>query len=77
MKKEQGQYLGCLMGLAVGDALGTTLEFKRPARVGDTILIEGTVIGKSRSTNIIDIEIKAVSLKNLLASGLVRVKILN
>jgi ADP-ribosyl-[dinitrogen reductase] hydrolase len=24
------RYLGCLMGLAVGDALGTTLEFKAP-----------------------------------------------
>lgn len=22
--------LGCLLGLAAGDALGTTLEFKRP-----------------------------------------------
>lgn len=24
------RYLGCLLGLATGDALGTTLEFKRP-----------------------------------------------
>jgi ADP-ribosylglycohydrolase len=24
------RYRGCLLGLAVGDALGTTLEFKRP-----------------------------------------------
>jgi len=24
------RYLGCLMGLAVGDALGTTLEFRPP-----------------------------------------------
>lgn len=30
MKKEKGRYRGCLMGLAVGDALGTTLEFQRP-----------------------------------------------
>ncbi len=30
MKKEQDRYLGCLLGLAVGDALGTTLEFKSP-----------------------------------------------
>jgi ADP-ribosylglycohydrolase len=30
MKKEQDRYLGCLIGLAVGDALGTTLEFKSP-----------------------------------------------
>lgn len=26
----QERYRGCLLGLAVGDALGTTLEFKRP-----------------------------------------------
>lgn len=24
------RYRGCLLGLAVGDAVGTTLEFKRP-----------------------------------------------
>lgn len=30
MKKEKYRYTGCLIGLAVGDALGTTLEFKRP-----------------------------------------------
>jgi ADP-ribosyl-[dinitrogen reductase] hydrolase len=27
---ERDRFLGCLLGLAVGDALGTTLEFKRP-----------------------------------------------
>ncbi len=27
---EKDRYLGCLMGLAVGDALGTALEFERP-----------------------------------------------
>ena len=30
MKKEKDRYVGCLIGLAVGDALGTTLEFKSP-----------------------------------------------
>jgi len=29
-KLEANRFLGCLMGLAVGDALGTTLEFKKP-----------------------------------------------
>ena len=28
--KRRDRYLGCLLGLAVGDALGTTLEFKAP-----------------------------------------------
>jgi ADP-ribosylglycohydrolase len=28
--KLQEQYRGCLLGLAIGDALGTTLEFSRP-----------------------------------------------
>ena len=28
--KQQDKYRGCLLGLAVGDALGTTLEFKSP-----------------------------------------------
>ena len=27
---EIDRYRGCLLGLAAGDALGTTLEFKRP-----------------------------------------------
>ena len=30
MTSVQMRYQGCLMGLAVGDALGTTLEFKPP-----------------------------------------------
>ena len=29
-KKRRDRYLGCLMGLSAGDALGTTLEFKAP-----------------------------------------------
>lgn len=28
--KPMGRYRGCLLGLAIGDALGTTLEFQRP-----------------------------------------------
>ena len=28
--EEMNRYRGCLLGLATGDALGTTLEFKRP-----------------------------------------------
>jgi ADP-ribosylglycohydrolase len=28
MKKEKYRYSGCLIGLAVGDALGANLEFK-------------------------------------------------
>jgi ADP-ribosyl-[dinitrogen reductase] hydrolase len=27
-KKLNDRYVGCLLGLAVGDALGTTLEFR-------------------------------------------------
>jgi ADP-ribosylglycohydrolase len=30
------QYRGCLIGLAVGDAVGTALEFKRPGSFGAT-----------------------------------------
>jgi ADP-ribosylglycohydrolase len=30
MTDARDRYLGCLVGLAVGDALGTTLEFRRP-----------------------------------------------
>jgi ADP-ribosyl-[dinitrogen reductase] hydrolase len=28
--KQEERFRGCLLGLAVGDAVGTTLEFKRP-----------------------------------------------
>jgi ADP-ribosyl-[dinitrogen reductase] hydrolase len=31
------RYRGALLGLAVGDALGTTLEFKRPGTFGPII----------------------------------------
>ena len=37
---EIDRYRGCLLGLAAGDALGTTLEFKRPGSfrpIGDMI----------------------------------------
>jgi ADP-ribosylglycohydrolase len=30
MTDARDRYLGCLVGLAAGDALGTTLEFRRP-----------------------------------------------
>lgn len=56
--------------------LKESLEFKKPARVGDTVLVSGNVINKSYSTNIIDVEVKIFNLKKLLVSGLVRVKIL-
>ena len=31
-KKLNDRYFGCLLGLAVGDALGTTLEFRGPGK---------------------------------------------
>ena len=37
---EQDRFRGCLLGLAAGDALGTTLEFKRPGTfepIGDMV----------------------------------------
>lgn len=33
MELDMDRYQGCLQGLAVGDALGTTVEFKAPARL--------------------------------------------
>jgi ADP-ribosylglycohydrolase len=35
------RYRGCLLGLAVGDALGTTLEFKEPGTFESIADIEG------------------------------------
>ncbi len=34
MTDQHDRYLGCLLGLAVGDALGTTLEFSSPGTFG-------------------------------------------
>jgi len=34
MTDQRARYLGCLLGLAVGDALGTTLEFATPGTFG-------------------------------------------
>lgn len=39
--KRLGAYSGCLLGLAVGDALGTTLEFRSPGTFAPISDIEG------------------------------------
>ena len=31
------RFCGCLLGLAVGDAVGTTLEFKAPGRLNQSM----------------------------------------
>jgi ADP-ribosyl-[dinitrogen reductase] hydrolase len=46
MATERDRYLGCLTGLAVGDALGTTVEFKLPGSFEPvTDMIGGGVFG--------------------------------
>ncbi|MDY0374780.1 MAG: ADP-ribosylglycohydrolase family protein [Desulfobacterium sp.] len=37
----QNRYQGCLIGLAVGDALGTTVEFKAPGTFSPMTTIVG------------------------------------
>ncbi len=56
--------------------LTESLEFKKPARVGDLIIVEGIVRHKSLSTRILELDISIKRSAELLAIGSVSVKVL-
>ena len=52
------------------------LEFKKPAYIGDKILVKGTVTHKSEATRLLDLAIEISKDKELLSTGSVQVRVL-
>ena len=79
-----GMFLGVLMSRLIGMELPgkkallvkECLEFKKPARVGDTLSVKGSVIFKSQSSRLIELLIEIRKDKELLASGSAHVRVL-
>jgi acyl dehydratase len=79
-----GMFLGALVSRFIGMELPgkkalllkESLEFKKPAKVGDTLTIKGTVAHKSSATRILEILMEINTKKELLVSGTVFVRVL-
>ncbi|MDO8743459.1 MAG: MaoC/PaaZ C-terminal domain-containing protein [Candidatus Azambacteria bacterium] len=79
-----GMLLGALVSRLVGMELPgkyallmkECLEFKKPARVGDTLTVKGSVVFKSQASRIIELAIEINKDKELLASGSAHVRVL-
>ncbi len=80
-----GMFLGSLVSRFVGMELPgkkallmkEMLEFKKPARIGDRVVIEGTVVYKSESLRLIELLMEISTEKELLVSGSVYVRVLS
>lgn len=79
-----GMFLGALVSRLIGMELPgkkallirECLEFKKPARIGDKLLIKGKVVFKSEASRIIELAIEIYNGKELLASGSAYVRVL-
>jgi acyl dehydratase len=79
-----GMFLGSLVSRFVGMEipgekallLKETLEFKKPARIGDTLTIKGTVIHKSESLSLLELAMEIRNQKEVLVIGSVFVRVL-
>ncbi len=79
-----GMFLGALVSRLVGMELPgknalllkECLEFKKSARIGDKLLVKGSVVFKSQASRIIELKLKIQKGKELLASGSVHVRVL-
>lgn len=79
-----GMFLGALVSRLIGMELPgrkallvkECLEFKKPARVGDKILLQGRIVHKSPALRLLEITVKIMKAKELLVSGTVFVKML-
>ncbi|MCX6735959.1 MAG: MaoC family dehydratase [Candidatus Parcubacteria bacterium] len=80
-----GMFLGSLVSRFVGMELPgkkallmkEMLEFKKPARIGDRVAVEGTVVYKSESLRLIELLMEISTEKELLVSGSVYVRVLS
>lgn len=80
-----GMFLGALVSRLIGMELPGRkallvkegLEFKKPAKVGDKILVKGRVVHKSPALRLLEIAVEIIkNKKDMLASGSVFVKVL-
>ena len=79
-----GMFLGALISRLVGMELPgkrallmkECLEFKKPVRIGDELLIEGKVVHKSKATQLIELYIEISRDKEIVVVGVIHVKIL-
>ncbi|MDO8492544.1 MAG: MaoC family dehydratase [bacterium] len=80
-----GMFLASLISRLVGMELPgkkalllkECLEFKKPAKIGDKILVLGRVVYKSEALRIIELSVEISAGKEMLASGSVSVRVLN
>lgn len=79
-----GMFMGALVSRLVGMELPgkkallmkECIEFKKPARIGDKLLVKGSVVHKSQSSQLIELLIEIYRDKELLASGFVHARVL-
>lgn len=79
-----GMFLGALVSRLIGMELPgkkallmkETLEFKKPARVGDMLTVSGTVAHKSEAGRTLEILLEIRTKKELLVSGSAYVRVL-
>jgi acyl dehydratase len=79
-----GMFLGALVSRLVGMELPgkrallmkETLEFKKPAHVGDHLTVMGTVVHKSEALRLLELLLEIRTEKELLATGTVHVQVL-
>lgn len=80
-----GMFLGALVSRLVGMELPgkkalllkETLEFKKPARIGDRITVKGSVAHKSEAFRLVELSVEIRTEKELLANGSVHVRVLS
>ena len=77
-----GMFLAALVSQLIGMQLPgrsallmkENLEFKKPAHIGDSLLVQGTVVHSSGSTGVLEIAIEISRDDDILASGSVHVR---
>lgn len=79
-----GLFLGALVSRLIGMELPgqktlllkTELEFKKPARVGDKVLVKGQVVHKSLALKLLEISIEILKGQERLVAGSAHVQVL-
>lgn len=80
-----GMFLAALVSRLVGMELPgkkalllkESMEFKKPARIGDKLLVKGKVVHKSQVGSLVELLVEISNDQELLAIGSIKVQILN